>query len=105
MGINYDKQEEVDALVKSYIEGIQWVLHYYYDGVASWGWFYPYHYSPMISDLKNLDRFSNLDFELGQPFKAYEQLMGVLPSLSRQLLPAAYRVSQMPQRFPRRLCP
>ncbi|CAM0141184.1 unnamed protein product [Umbelopsis sp. WA50703] len=91
MGINYDKQEEVDALVKSYIEGIQWVLHYYYDGVASWGWFYPYHYSPMISDLKRLDRFSNLEFELGQPFKAYEQLMGVLPSLSRQLLPAAYR--------------
>ena len=92
MNIDYDKKEELDKLIRSYIEGLQWVLYYYYDGVASWGWFYPYHYAPMISDLKDLDRFSNLEFTLGKPFKAYEQLMGVLPSLSRKLLPAAYRV-------------
>jgi 5'-3' exoribonuclease 1 len=49
----------------------------------------------MISDLKDLDRFSDLQFNLGNPFKAYEQLMGVLPSLSKQLLPAAYRVRMM----------
>jgi 5'-3' exoribonuclease 1 len=93
MNIDYDNKEQMDKLVRSYIEGIQWVLYYYYDGVASWGWFYPYHYAPMISDLKNLDRFEDLKFTLGKPFKAYEQLMGVLPSLSRKLLPAAYRVS------------
>jgi len=91
MNIDYDNPEEMDKLVRSYIEGIQWVLYYYYNGVASWGWFYPYHYAPMISDLKNLERFSDLKFDLGSPFKAYEQLMGVLPSLSKQLLPAAYR--------------
>ncbi|KAG2187846.1 hypothetical protein INT44_000596 [Umbelopsis vinacea] len=91
MNIDYDTKEQMDQLVRSYIEGIQWVLYYYYNGVASWGWFYPYHYAPMISDLKDLDRFSNLEFALGKPFKAYEQLMGVLPSLSRKLLPAAYR--------------
>lgn len=46
--INTDKQAMRD-MAFAYIEGLQWVLHYYYDGVASWSWFYPYHYSPKIS--------------------------------------------------------
>lgn len=91
MDIDIDNQKQMDGLVGSYIIGIQWVLQYYYNGVASWGWFYPYHYAPKISDLKNIDRFQDHDFTLGQPFKPYEQLMGVLPSLSRKLLPVAYQ--------------
>jgi hypothetical protein len=34
----------------------------------------------------------DMNFELGQPFKPFEQLMGVLPSRSRKLLPEAFRV-------------
>lgn len=33
-----------------------------------------------------------MTFDLAQPFKPFEQLMGVLPSRSRKLLPEAYRV-------------
>lgn len=70
--------------------GLQWVLHYYYDGVASWGWFYNYHYAPKISDLKGVTDMV-FNFELGKPFKPFEQLMAVLPSLSNSHIPSAFR--------------
>lgn len=74
---------------EGYVRAIQWNLNYYYNGVCSWSWYYPHHYSPYISDIKG---FSNLkiDFELGKPFKPYEQLLAVLPTASKNLLPKCY---------------
>ncbi|TNY22353.1 XRN 5'-3' exonuclease N-terminus-domain-containing protein [Rhodotorula diobovata] len=80
----------IPTLAYRYIEGLQWVLHYYYRGVASWGWFYNYHYAPKMSDLKGAEKMQ-FSFELGKPFKPFEQLMGVLPDLSSQHIPAAFR--------------
>lgn len=44
-----DNEPEMKALTENYVQGLQWVLYYYYRGVVSWPWFYGYHYSPMIS--------------------------------------------------------
>ena len=83
------KEEELRKLSENYIQGIQWVLYYYYRGIASWPWFYAYHYSPMISDvMKGLN--ADLNFKLGQPFRPNEQLMGVLPDRSKKIVPQVY---------------
>ncbi|KAK5821234.1 exoribonuclease [Linnemannia elongata] len=84
-----EHEADIRKMVFKYVEGLQWVLYYYYRGVSSWAWFYPYHYAPKISDLVHLDLFS-FPFELGTPFKPYEQLMGVLPEASKQHIPQAY---------------
>lgn len=82
-------EEGLRELTENYVQGLQWVLYYYYRGVASWPWFYQYHYSPMISDVKRGLK-ANMNFTLGQPFHPYEQLMGVLPDRSKKIVPTVY---------------
>uniref|UniRef100_A0A8C7NNH3 Xrn1 helical domain-containing protein n=1 Tax=Oncorhynchus mykiss TaxID=8022 RepID=A0A8C7NNH3_ONCMY len=73
-----------------YVEGIQWILHYYYHGVQSWSWYYPHHYAPFLSDVRNIAHLK-LTFDMGKPFMPFQQLLGVLPSASKDLLPQSYR--------------
>ena len=73
----------LDRLRLSYCEGLAWVLQYYYRGVCSWGWYYPFHYAPTASDLVGpglIDAASKIGFTLGAPFAPFEQLLAVLPS-------------------------
>lgn len=48
-GWGLDNEEELKQLTENYVQGLQWVLFYYYRGIASWPWFFRYHYAPMIS--------------------------------------------------------
>ena len=68
------------------------MMKYYYDGCPSWKWYYPFHYAPFASDLRNIERFrKNCIFEIGAPFRPVEQLMAVLPEDSSHALPEASR--------------
>ena len=77
-----DFPDFVVRIRQSYVEGVCWVLAYYYQGVPSWTWYYPYHYAPFASDLVGCDSLrcsQSSYFALGSPFLPFQQLMAVLP--------------------------
>lgn len=96
---------ELRKMLYRYIEGMQWVLFYYYKGAPHWRWYYPYHYAPMISDL---GRNIVSDFLDGQhqitefrvdtncssnpkPYTPFQQLLCIFPVKSlRQFMPHDY---------------
>jgi 5'-3' exoribonuclease 1 len=87
------------AHVRDYMEGLHWNLNYYHNGCASWDWYFPHLYSPLATDMVNLDEFYHDDpedaefksfkFDLGEPFPSLAQLLSVLPPQSSSLLPPA----------------
>lgn len=52
--------------------------------------YYPHHYAPFISDLKNFKHL-NVKFDMGKPFLPFQQLLSVLPAASGKLIPTAYK--------------
>ncbi|XP_071070656.1 5'-3' exoribonuclease 1 isoform X3 [Dasypus novemcinctus] len=90
MGVDVVSDDFLADQAACYVQAIQWILHYYYHGVQSWSWYYPYHYAPFLSDIRNISTLK-IHFELGKPFKPFEQLLAVLPAASKNLLPACYQ--------------
>ncbi|CAM9675815.1 unnamed protein product, partial [Phaeothamnion confervicola] len=91
-GITPRDVEVHGRLRRHYMEGLMWCLAYYYKGCMSWSWFFPFHYVPMISDLKGLgDICAEVTyFELDRPFLPFQQLLGCLPAASSWCLPKPY---------------
>uniref|UniRef100_A0A8C7Z3V7 5'-3' exoribonuclease n=1 Tax=Oryzias sinensis TaxID=183150 RepID=A0A8C7Z3V7_9TELE len=78
-------------VVQSYVEGLCWVLRYYYQGCASWKWYFPFHYAPFASDFKDIkEMFTEFEKDT-MPFKPLEQLMSVFPAASGNFLPPTWR--------------
>ncbi len=84
---------------RDFLEGLHWNLNYYHNGCCDWDWYFPYFYSPLATDMVNLDEFYDDDqegeefksfkFDIGTPFPSLAQLLSVLPPQSADLLPPA----------------
>ena len=108
--LKFDVNEEegkkkLHKMLFTYLEGMQWVMFYYYRGAQHWRWYYPYHYAPMISDLGDnivqtflggktkIEQFSTDSHcsEITTPYSPFQQLLCILPVKSLKLcLPKEY---------------
>nr|XP_060623773.1 5'-3' exoribonuclease 1 isoform X1 [Anolis sagrei ordinatus] len=90
MGVEVVSDDFLADQAKCYVQAIQWILHYYYHGVQSWSWYYPYHYAPYLSDIRKISDLK-IYLDLEKPFMPFEQLLAVLPAASKDLLPKCYQ--------------
>ena len=91
LGLKIGEAPPLAELRQAYFEGLNWVLRYYYRGVASWTWYYPFHYAPMAIDLAKGLGDLTVAFDYGRPFRPFEQLLAVQPPQSAALLPEPFR--------------
>lgn len=95
------QKEEFAALLTKYCEGIQWNMTYYFEGVDSWSFFFPYHYGPYASDVAEfMLSYSHSPLIKEEPLLPLEQLMAVLPPGSSSLVPEAFRPLMLEDQSP-----
>ncbi|KAH9129625.1 hypothetical protein LEN26_005544 [Aphanomyces euteiches] len=91
-GLKDNSPDLLMAVKVAYVEALVWCLGYYFQGVPSWSWFYPFHYSPMLSDLTDISSIvAKIKFEKGAPFLPFQQLLSTLPPTSSNLVPSGYQ--------------
>ncbi|CAF1017177.1 unnamed protein product [Adineta steineri] len=92
---DFRKHELVERSIevaKHYAVGLCWMLHYYYKGVPSWDWYYPYYYPPLASTFSNVENIS-VDFVANsKPLKPLEQMMATFPPQYAHYLPEKWRL-------------
>uniref|UniRef100_A0A7E4V7F8 5'-3' exoribonuclease n=1 Tax=Panagrellus redivivus TaxID=6233 RepID=A0A7E4V7F8_PANRE len=89
-GEGSESREFRHEVARDYVEGLCWVLKYYYQGCASWDWYYPHHYAPFSSDFDDIKDFVPDFTRPTKPFNPLEQLMAVFPAASRAHIPEAW---------------
>lgn len=99
--------EEIRKMCIDYIKTIVWIFEYYVNGLPDWQWAYRYHYSPLMTDLKNVlltlttkERDYILKFDIHAPSLPFEQLLSVLPPASYRLLPPEYSSLMLSEKSP-----
>ena len=102
-------KKERDKMFNLYLEGLQWILCYYFEGLKNWKWYYSYHYAPLISDFNEIninnsiyETINKIDKHISEPFKPYQNLLLILPKQSFNLLPICYKniPNEIPEYFP-----
>ena len=87
-GIKKDNPMYVD-IIEKYIEGLEFYNQYYFKGLPSWEWFYPYHYTPLLTDVHEyiLKVKVNVKLNQGKPYEPFFALIMMMPLSSFHLLP------------------
>lgn len=85
---NFPEVKDMEKLCHDYLEGMQWVMTYYTQGVPNWKWRFPYHYAPFAHTIaKHVSTFSFKEYPITTPTVPFVQLLCVLPPKSATLLP------------------
>lgn len=87
-----DYDEDLEKLCVEFYRGLQWVLTYYTKGCVDYEWYFPYHYSPFLSDLaEKSSKYSYIPWKKTKCREPFKQLLAILPEESNGILPFPLR--------------
>lgn len=78
----------------SYLDGLSWMIDYYFNKISTSHWAYPYNYSPTITDIRNhiiSKEYSPITHDQFPDIPPELQLLLILPIQSSHLLPPTIR--------------
>jgi 5'-3' exoribonuclease 1 len=85
--------ENIHQICEAYLQTLIWNANYYMNDCISWDWFYPYDYSPTLSDiyfyLNEYKTDGHIKFNDNGPIKPQTLLMMVLPIQSSKFMAIA----------------
>jgi len=91
--MNITTSPQIKNVVFNFLDGMWWIYKYYTQGCPSVDWVYKYHYPPFLIDvLQYFDEWEMPVFKKTTPHLPFEQLLGVLPPHSFNLLPPIYKL-------------
>ena len=76
-GLDPSDRVSIERVCQEYMLGLAWIMRYYCTGCASWDWFYPEHYAPLLRDLSAMNNVT-VSFALGQPISKLEAVIAVI---------------------------
>lgn len=76
-GLDPSDRVSIERVCQEYMLGLAWIMRYYCTGCASWDWFYPEHYAPLLRDLSAMNNVT-VSFSLGQPISKLEAVIAVI---------------------------
>lgn len=74
-------EENIKKICVNYLEGLEWVMHYYTHQCVDWRWKYKYHYPPLMKDLAKYVEFKGpkIIWKMNPCVSPSTQLAYVLP--------------------------
>lgn len=92
---SYYKMDNLNNVCKNYLEGLKWVILYYFKECPTWRWQCEYHNAPFVSDLSEFFKkykcnMNKIVFNNESPLSPCQQLFCVVPKQNKNILPKAY---------------
>ena len=95
--MGFRNNADLDECCTCFLQGLQWMVQYYFHECISWTWFYKYPYAPSFADLYcHVEEVGPEQWNVAVDktvFTPYQQLLIVLPVASHHLLPSTIRTS------------
>lgn len=87
-------RKNIEQISRNYLEGLEWVYHYYTGECIDWKWKYDNHYAPLLKDLIRYipaKPTQLLEKKAPSPISPEKQLAYVLPRSQLELVPQHVR--------------